>query len=350
MKARVLLAATAMDRMGILTAALAARRRGWWWNAGLTVFVYHRVLDPADIGDLDPEFVDATLDEFDEQMAYVRRHFRPLAIEDVLAAHRAGRGVPPGSALVTFDDGYRDNCERALPILLKHRIPALFFVSTDYVKDRRMYWWERISLLVRRSTRSSVQLEYPYRETFDLSTPLARAVTLRRLNRIVKDRFALDLDAFLSGLAAACGVTWTDAEDRAIADQALMSWKHVKTLREAGMGIGSHTCSHRVLQTLRPAELTTELVESRAELERQMGEPVTTLAFPVGKSIAHFQRVRQAVADAGYELAFTSNPGVNNLMPAEDPYDLKRLPIDRGVAPAVIRARMTFPLLTGWVL
>jgi peptidoglycan/xylan/chitin deacetylase (PgdA/CDA1 family) len=335
----------ALDRLGLGRVVAAARRHHLWKGTGLTVAVYHRVADPSRIDDLDPELVDATPEDFDAQMAYLRQNFHPIGIDDVLRAHRERRSLPPDSVLVTFDDGYRDNYQIALPILQRHRIPAAFFVTTGYLTDRRLFWWERVNLLVRASTARDLRIDYPAPEVLNLSTPLAKARAKQRLNRIVKDHYGLDVERFMDGVAKASGVRWSEDDCRRHGDRALMTWDDVRALRAAGMGVGSHTVGHRVLQTLAPTDLATELRASRAQLEEQLGEPVTTIAYPVGKAIARFPAVRQALADAGYELGFTSRPGSNRRPPDDDPFDLRRISIDRDRPASWTRLRFAIPSL-----
>jgi peptidoglycan/xylan/chitin deacetylase (PgdA/CDA1 family) len=339
------LLAAALDRLGIPQALAAARRLQLWSGSGLTVAVYHRVADPARIDDLDPDLVDATPEDFDAQMAYLRQHYRPVGIDEVLRAHRQHRSLPPDSVLVTFDDGYRDNHQIALPILRRHGIPALFFITTGYLTDRRLFWWERVSHHIRASAAPEMRLDYPRPEVIDMSTPVAKVNAKRRLNRIIKDHYALDLERFLDGVTKACGLSWNEDESRRLGDRALMTWDDVRALRAAGMGIGSHTSSHRVLQTLAPSDLTHELRVSREVLEDQLGAQVTTIAYPVGKPVTAFPAVRQALADAGYELGFTTRPGMNRLLPAEDRFDLRRISVDRDRSAAWTRLRFAIPFL-----
>ena len=338
-------AADVLDRAGVLRLLLAARKRRLWPDGGLTVLVYHRVANPGEIGELDPDLIDATPAEFDAQMAYLRANFHPIGLEELLAAQRGEAPLPAGSALVTFDDGYRDNCEQAFPILKRHGMRAIFFVTTGHVSERRLFWWERIALLVRRSRGQRIELAFPVRRQLDISTPEAKKRTVWHLNRIVKDAFALDVDRFLDELAVACDVRFTPEEERALADGALMTWDDVRTMRREGMGIGSHTRDHRVLQTLPAEHLARELRDSRAQLERELGEPITTIAYPVGKSIQSLPAVRQAVADAGYELGFTTEPGTNVLPSSDQRLNLKRLSIDRGVPAGLARVRLAMPTL-----
>src|SRR5262245_17918888 len=105
--------ADVLDRAGALEAILAVRRKiaAPW----LTVLTYHRVIEKSDHG-FDPEVVDATPDEFDRQLGFFARHFTFVDIDDVLDFLQ-GKPLPPSPLLVTFDDGYRDNHDVALPIL-----------------------------------------------------------------------------------------------------------------------------------------------------------------------------------------------------------------------------------------
>ena len=334
--------ASAADRTGLLAGILSARRAGFG-PSGLLVVLYHRVAALTSLGELDTDLVDATPEEFDAQMGHLRQHFQPVSIEEVLEAQRSRRDLPPASVLVTFDDGYLDNHDNALPILARHGIRGLFFISTGHLTERRLVWWERLSLTVRRSARVSAHIDYPAPEDFDCAAPQGKSRVIRRLNRIVKDHYGLDLARFEREISTAFDVPWAAAEERALANESLMTWDHVRALRAAGMGIGSHTREHRVLQTLAPAQLAEELSASRATLEHELGEPVTTIAYPVGKQISTIRPVRQAVAAAGYELGFTTTPGLNRFSVGADPLDLKRLPIDRGTPTGLQHTRMALP-------
>ena len=337
--------ASALDRLGLPRALAAVRRRQIWKRLGLTVVAYHRIGDPTRLGDLDPEMVDATPEAFERQMAFLRQNFRPVSLDEVLRAHRERQMMPPDSVLVTFDDGYRDNHDVAFPILQRLGIPATFFLTTGYLNDRRLFWWERIYLHLQASQAPELRIDYPASEVLDLSTPAAKAKTKRHLTKIVKHHYALDVERFLDGLRRACGVSWSEDESRRHGDRVLMTWDNARAMRAAGMGIGSHTSSHRVLQTLTPADLAQELGASRAELTRQIGEPVTTIAYPVGRLIVGLPAVRQALSEAGYELGFTAVGGINRPPPDDDAFDLRRLMIDRELPEQWTRWRVALPLL-----
>jgi peptidoglycan/xylan/chitin deacetylase (PgdA/CDA1 family) len=268
-----------------------------------------------------------------------------VSVEQVREARAGGRPLPPDGVLVTFDDGYLDNFENALPILKRHRIPALFFIATRYVTERRPFWWEAVAFLVRRCAGPTLRIEYPQVESFDLTSAAARSAATRRLCQIVKDHYGLDLDRFLDAVAAGAGVPLDQTVKETLGDRTLMRWEQVKALRAAGMGIGSHTHGHRGIATLPLAELATDLATSRSILESEIGESITTIAYPFGHSVESAPMVRKTVDDAGFEIGFQIAPGINQVGPAHDSLDTRRLTVDRVLPRGLARTWMAFPFL-----
>jgi peptidoglycan/xylan/chitin deacetylase (PgdA/CDA1 family) len=103
-----------------------------------------------------------------------------------------------------------------------------------------------------------------------------------------------------------------------------MTWDDLRTHADAGITIGSHGVTHAHLTRLGEGELRRELVESRDQIEAELGRPCTELAYPYGE---HDERVRAAARAAGYERAY----GLRER--GEDPYALPRLDVYRRHGP-----------------
>jgi len=341
--------AHALDRFGMLDAFLRARTFTRWPRASLTVLAYHRVLERSDLGELDPDLVDATPATFDEQMGLLRRHLSPVGLAEVLAAATPGGApLPPHPVLVTFDDGYRDNLEIAAPILKRHGMRAAFFVATDYMTTPRLFWWERIHVIMSRTRVPSLELTYPHAISIPMGDAEGRRLALRAVRNLAKDCYDLDIERYLEALSVAAEVPWPRAEDERRAREVMLDWDGVLALRDAGMDVASHTCGHRVLQTLTPSALERELRESKATLEARLGAAVRAVAYPVGRSIVGSPQIARAVRDAGYDLGFAVQPGANAIgqgtgqrgLGDEALLDLKRIPVDGAWSTARFRAAL----------
>lgn len=93
----------------------------------LPVYYYHRV---GPFRDGAPPKLNVDPGAFREHMSVLARRANPVPIGDLVACVREGRPFPRGAVAVTFDDGYRDLMEFALPVLKEFRIPAAFFIVT----------------------------------------------------------------------------------------------------------------------------------------------------------------------------------------------------------------------------
>ncbi len=308
-----------LGEVGASQAWLTSRR--WGRPRWLTVLNYHRVDSIDAAADVDEGVLDSTPESLDRQLGRVRRHFTPIALGDLLA-HLDGADLPPNPMLVTFDDGYRDNLENAVPILKRHGIRATFFIATNYVAERRVFWWDRISWILKHARRRYFRLSYPLIQEVNLETGIREAEYL--LHEMVKTTRLLKLERFLDELAAHADAPWDAATERRLAERLLMTWDDVRTLRHAGMDVGSHTRTHRVLQTVPAEELSSEFAGSRADLESALSESISAIAYPVGPSIANDPGIRAAAVAAGYRLGFSYDTGLQPLG-AVDPLDIHRI-------------------------
>jgi peptidoglycan/xylan/chitin deacetylase (PgdA/CDA1 family) len=328
-----------LHQMGVLRATLALRSSVS--TARLSVLTYHRFPDPGGDDSFDDGVIDVTPEAFDRQVSCLKKHFTLVGVDE-LCAFAAGKALPPNSVAITFDDGYLDNYVRALPILKRHDAKAIFFLPTAYIAERRVYWWDRVAYIVKRSTVDTIDLEYPFRIQISLAN---RKLAVDRVLRLVKTHYPLDLERFQGELATAARVEWSRKMERGFADRLLLTWDHARELRKAGMDVESHTRTHRVLQTLRPDELADELAGSRADLQRELGEPTRAVAYPVGNSVLSTSPIRAALEQAGYEIGFSNGTGSNVLNGQVDRFNICRQTVGLNLSEHYLLAILMMPSL-----
>lgn len=92
------------------------------------VLMYHHV-SPS------PGMITCTPENFEDQLRWLaERGYRSLTCAQ-FADHLNGKGVPPKSLLITFDDGYLDNWVYAHPLLKKYGFHAVIFLVTSWIND-----------------------------------------------------------------------------------------------------------------------------------------------------------------------------------------------------------------------
>ena len=109
----------------------------------LSILIYHRVLAGPD--PLFPERIDAR--RFEQHLRLLTRWFRVLPLGEAVARLRAGT-LPSRAACITFDDGYADHAEVALPLLQRYGVTATFFVASGFL-DGGCMWSDAVTDVVR---------------------------------------------------------------------------------------------------------------------------------------------------------------------------------------------------------
>ena len=297
-----------MDRRARELAKVCAYRSGalGMWRSlhkqpALTVVMFHRVLPTADgrASVADPHFTVSTK-LFDECLDFFANHYSVVSLEDVQNARDGIRRLPEDAILITFDDGWADTSEYAVPLLQKRGLPAVVFLASSAIGRREGFWQETLVAAVRRAA-SAAPLKTLW-EQLGEEPPTGGnellEVTRRRLASIpIHERSAL-----LHGL--------TDVWENAPA--AMSSAAQIIDMQRAGIAIGCHGVTHEPLAAA--AQASDEAIRWRHDVAALPGwrqdRAMETLSFPHGR---YSQEVLEAVRDAGYSLLFTSDPSLNGL-------------------------------------
>jgi peptidoglycan/xylan/chitin deacetylase (PgdA/CDA1 family) len=244
-------------------------------------------------------------EEFERQIRYVAENYECLSIDDAVQALARGR-LPRRSIVVTFDDGYRDNL-LALPILARYNVPATIYITTGAVGRARTFWWDEHETILERL--DTLQLSWRgTRRQWDLSSHALKQQAFADLNAMFKALPPPEQDELLAVLRDAARAA--GSEPPYFDSEAMLSWEEVAALdREPLITIGAHTVDHFVMRQLGEEELHRQIRESRAELERRLGHPITHFAYPFGREEHADVREFAAVAREGFASAVTTRPG-----------------------------------------
>ncbi|MDP3824331.1 MAG: polysaccharide deacetylase family protein [Burkholderiales bacterium] len=274
----------------------------------LTVVMFHRVLDP-----LDPRWAasdpDYTLraDLFAQCLRFFVDHYNVVSADDVLRARRGETSLPSRALLITFDDGWADNVDFAVPQLRKLGLPSLMFVVSDAVDRNESFFQERILGAWRRGTLTLEQLNAALRQ-LGAEAPVGSrndAAQLRQSIQVVEALGSEQRARLLETLSSA------------LADplRQMITTQELRTLDEAGVAIGLHGKTH--IPMTRAPDLDAELAGARNEMSARMPyrTPPQTMSFPHGRYDAP---IAAQARQAGYELVFTSVPTINPVRASVD--------------------------------
>jgi len=309
-----------LRKFGNGIAAFALGRYAAWMSRRKTcaqrlcILKYHRVLQTPDL--LLGREMDAP--RFSAQMDMLARHFNVLPMDEALARRAAGT-LPPLAVAITFDDGYRSVHDIALPILMKHGLPATIFIATGCLESGCL-WNDQVVRLVRACEAPVLDLTGAGLGMYPVANLLQKQEVVAALIAKLK---------YLPWSERKAVVAAMTAQTQGVApDELMLTREHVQALARQGMEIGAHTVTHPILTMVSDAEADQEIRASKQALESMTQKPVRYFAYPNGKwKIDYDDRHVQMVKSAGYEAAYTTVFGPAHLH--SDAFQLPRsLPWD----------------------
>jgi peptidoglycan/xylan/chitin deacetylase (PgdA/CDA1 family) len=237
---------------------------------------------------------------FEHSLSWLRREGWEIVsleecLERVLRNDRSHR-----YAVLTFDDGYRDNVSVALPILERHNAPFLMYVPTGAPTRTLQAWWLGLRELFR--SRDDVTVD-AMDTRFHCPDFQAKVSALARAAQWVHEDY--HRAAMLAPTFHKAGVSLSALNDRYFLDE-----RELQVLsRHPLVSIGGHTTSHPALKTLDSASARAEMADNRNYLQNLIQRPVRHFAYPYGDLKACGPRDEHLAGDVGFLTAVTTQIG-----------------------------------------
>ena len=284
-------------------------------RAKLSILIYHRARAAPD--PILHDVMDAGT--FRRQMELLSKEFNVLPLGEACKRLSSG-ALPARAACITFDDGYADNEEVALPILKALGLKATFFVATGFL-DGGIMFNDAVIETVRQAPVGIYDLSEFGLDTYSIDDNRSRRATIDALVSKIKYLPVSERTATVKQIAAVMGST--------LPTDLMMRPAQIKRLHDEGMEIGGHTVNHPILAVLNEQHALAEIADGKHRLEEIIGAAVTLFAYPNGKPGQDYgPRDVQLVKRAGFEAAVSTTPGAANK--ASDMFELPRFtPWDR---------------------
>ncbi len=285
---------------------------------------FHQVIEPSSSANL----LCVSEERFDEQMAVLARDFEVIRLDDVVS----GKAYEPRKkgqkrkrrVVITFDDGYWDTYQNALPILEKYGLPAAVFITTGTIGTAAPFWWDELeSLLINRiptGAKLTPLLKHYPKMPDVLSDGFVRRRLFHDLSTWFKasrpDRIKETME-FLRGLTSA-----PQPEEEIVAKRTVTEDELDRLAASKLIHIGSHTVNHFSLGTLTADEQRLQLSESKKYLEKRLNRKIDTIAYPFGGPLDYNGDTLDVAKELGYRIGMTTEPGL--MVKSRCPYQLPR--------------------------
>ena len=286
--------------------------------------------------------------QFEQQLDYLESRYTIVSLSD-LQLRRANGGVPPRTAVLTFDDGLADHFDRVRPVLLRRGLPASFFIPTAPVFRHVMIQSHKIQFLLAGEIDEPQLVQEIFRELDEVRPEFPSIPSNAELwgnysvslwpNNVWTPEQVFVTRLLRSGLQPSQArerildrlfAKLVDEDETAFAKEFYISPGQVATLHSDGFEIGSHGHTSNPLTMLTREELRGDLAESASMLSEHVlgesGPAVSSISYPNGEVN---EDVALAAETCGFTIGLTTEA-----IPVTASHSELRLP--RLNAPAVL--------------
>jgi peptidoglycan/xylan/chitin deacetylase (PgdA/CDA1 family) len=292
---------------------------------GVTILTYHGfTARPSFEGVIDHQRMRLHVNAFRAHVEHLVRHYRVLALSDLVSLQREGRSAPEHTVVVTFDDGYRSCYTLAHPVLKEFGVPATLFVATDFVFEKRPLWHDRVEYAVHATRATVLDLDvggaiarYPCGTVADKLASLRVLYRhLKRVDQSLRDAAIDELERRAGAkleLSSDCPDVYLPVEISELEDM----------VSQGLVDVGSHTQTHAILSRCGGDRLRREVVQSKEVIQRALARRCDLFCYPNGTKEDFDERSRAILVESGFLCALTTVPGKNGA--DFDPMELRRI-------------------------
>jgi peptidoglycan/xylan/chitin deacetylase (PgdA/CDA1 family) len=279
--------------------------------------------------------------DFKRQMLFLKNRFDCCHIDDILD-EKCKNGSKP-KAVVTFDDGYANNLEVALPILEDLQIPAVIYVTTRHVVERELFWPDIIWMAVYKTKISSIELSEIHRvlSLYDLSTKENQYnKNVLKLLEDIKKISPRKRTWVIKEIIKKIENEVNDIELKFETEGNVFSPLDKKQLKELSkhplITIGAHSHCHNLLDQVPVTEAEESIHKSKKILEDITQQKIHHFAYPNGNYNSDLIKV---VQHAGFKSALTFSRGF--FTPECDRFSIKRFGVASDMTPINLMTLLT---------
>ena len=300
-----------------LTTKPISNTMAWILGPHITIFMLHRPkLDHGTFDGTNP-------DVLEEALIYAKNSgFQFAYVDDVVNSAIAGIQPSRPTICFTLDDGYQDQLDILVPVLLRHQARPTMYVIADMISTQFWPWDAQLTYAFWHTPKDHISLEFQGKKfSFPLESSAHRTSARRKVVRLAKQLSSVELGKFYNSFSElfSLDLSVTSPQFRPA------TWDSLRKAESDGLAIGSHACSHRVFSSLSEKDITDELIRSKEILNQNIKNPAKVFCFPSGTESDFSLHHEKLVSDAGFTAALSSIPGnIRNSDIASRPYAIHR--------------------------
>jgi peptidoglycan/xylan/chitin deacetylase (PgdA/CDA1 family) len=263
----------------------------------LTVLSLHRISD-----DRDYFWNPITPATFEKLLQYVAKYYSIISFSDVPHLRKDPSSKP--YLILSFDDGYSDFYDHALPLLKKYNLPCNHNIVNNCATNNQIIWTQRLNHIFNYCRDRNINLSFDFKDNkiafesfnnnwmnfyLDIFKSLLETAKIEREHILEEKEKEYSINPFCK----------------------MMNWEQILECSENLVEIGCHTYSHDLLSTIDDVEiLRKEILKSTQEIESRINKKINILALPNGQGN---EQIKQIISESGLKYILSVEDKVNNI-------------------------------------
>jgi peptidoglycan/xylan/chitin deacetylase (PgdA/CDA1 family) len=272
------------------------------------VLLYHKVDDK----NYDYFNLSVSIKNFDAQIKFLKQNYHILNHQEFHDFLDEKISIPKNSVFITFDDGYKNNYINALPILEKHKVHALFYISTGNISTNRLFWWDVLEKIFVEKKFALPKFENTLLNEFFIYNEYSNLAINNQLDyfrsKILKLEFSLR-DIIIFKLLEETNVELLNNQSL---DFLMSEDEIINFSKSEFVSIGAHTINHPFLSSENLDIQFKEIYNSKLQLEHMLNKKIVDFSFPYGTSDSFLNKTRLLSNIIGFKYVASNEPGLVN--------------------------------------
>ena len=207
-------------------------------------------------------------------------------------------------AVITFDDGYKDNYTLAYPILKKYSIPFTLYLTTSFPDGKVVLWWYLLEEVIK----NNIEISFSYDGRQYIYALVEKADKERAFDSL--RRFIIDSTPYAMQSKIESVLSPYIPDLYAKTKELALSWEEVKFLSQDPLvTIGNHTVNHYAMTTLSNEDILKEILTAQEIIKDKTGITTKHFAYPFGSRREVNRESLEIVKSMGYITGTTTLPG-----------------------------------------
>jgi len=280
------------------------------------IFPFYHAVSDDDLPYISNLYPLKSIDAFKAELDYFCQHFSPVSLDEIYQHLFSKTNTKKPIFHLSFDDGLREVYTIIAPILAEKGIPATFFINSDFVDNKNLFYRYKVGLL----------LDW-IKNINDLTTIHTQELCLKDHARWIENltislnQLNYQDEGLIDELLRHSGL---DIKPWLAKYRPYMNASQIQELRQEGFTIGAHSIDHPRFKNISIKEQKRQFVESTAFVEEQFGVRDRLFSFPFGDEAVSKEFFDWMYGEGKCQMSF----GVSGIKDDYCPFHIHRIPMD----------------------